>query len=282
MFSLSGVAAPGTGVLLPLTSRASARFLLTSCLFGGSQGSTFLALALALALALTLGSGRSRMSRTVCLHRGASFGFVRHGRGGISQAARVLAAGAAVVSGGGSCAGGVSLHARRGTRAGPIHGAHDDGDATVPSLIVSGTVRPSAGTGLPSALVARSPPHRLGNGDWAGGRHGGGVCPRGTARSDSNRDLCGGAQPAGLDRSAVAGQMGLKATGGGPAAQHDGGLGARRQVPRLTISGQGSTPKCARRTGASAAGGSPAGGRRQATISTPSHGSPSARMEAKR
>ncbi len=187
------------------------------------------------ATALTLGVGRSRMSRTACLHCGASFGFVRHGRGGISQAARVLAAGAAVASDGGSCAGGVSLHARRGTRAGPGHGAHDDGDGWAVSYH-SGAVRPAAGTGLPSALVARSPPHRLGNGDWAGGRHGGGVCPGGTARPDSNRDLCGGAQPAGMDRGAVSGPMGLKATGGGPAAQHDGDLGARlRRVLRLTM-----------------------------------------------
>ena len=40
--------------------------------------------------------------------------------------------------------------------------------------------------------------------------------------------------------------------------------------------------ECARLTGASAAGESPAGRRRQATTSTPSHGPPFARMEVKR
>ncbi len=132
---------------------------------------------------------------------------------GISQEAQVLAAGAAVAAGGGSCAGSVSLYPERSTRAGPGHGAHDDGDVGAVADH-SGAVRPAAGTGLPPALVARPPPHRLGNGDWAGGCHGCGVCPRGTARPDSNRGLCGGAQPAGLDRSTVAGLMGLKATGG--------------------------------------------------------------------
>ncbi len=183
----------------------------------------------------TLGVGRSRMSRTARLHRGTSFGFFRYGRGGISQAARVLAAGAAVAAGGGSRAGSVPLHAQRGTRAGPGHGAHDDGDVSAVSDHC-GAVRPTAGTGLPPALVARPPPRRLGNGDWAGGRHGGSVCRSGTSRPDSNRDLCGGAQRAGMDRGAVAGPVGLKATGGGPAAQHDGGLGAHlRRVLRLTM-----------------------------------------------
>ncbi len=173
------------------------------------------------------------MSRTACLHHGASFGFVLYGRAGISQAARVLAAGAAVAACGGSRAGSAPLHARRGTRAGPRHGAYDNDGGIVSDH--GGALRPAAGAGLPAALVARPSPHRLGNGDWAGGRHGSGVCPGGTARPDSNRDLCGGAQPAGLDRSTVAGPMGLKATGGGPAAQHDGGLGARRRrALRLT------------------------------------------------
>ena len=40
--------------------------------------------------------------------------------------------------------------------------------------------------------------------------------------------------------------------------------------------------ECARLTGASAAGESPAGRRRQATTSTPSHGPSFARMEVKR
>ncbi len=43
-----------------------------------------------------------------------------------------------------------------------------------------------------------------------------------------------------------------------------------------------STVECARLTGASAAGESPAGRRRQATTSTPSHGPSSARMGVKR
>ena len=55
---------------------------------------------------------------------------------------------------------------------------------------------------------------------------------------------------------------------------------AVREIARLEM--EGNHIECARLTGASAAGESPAGRRRQATTSTPSHGPSFARMEVKR
>ena len=56
------------------------------------------------------------------------------------------------------------------------------------------------------------------------------------------------------------------------------------EIIRWPCKGKSKTGKheCARLTGASAAGESPAGRRRQATTSTPSHGPSFARMEVKR
>ena len=79
-------------------------------------------------------------------------------------------------------------------------------------------LRPATGAGVPTVVVARISLCRLGRGRGAGDRNGGGVATAGIARPAGDRSRRGGAQPAGMDRGAVAGPAGLNADGGGPAS----------------------------------------------------------------
>ena len=93
-------------------------------------------------------------------------------------------------------------------------------------------LRPAAGAGVPPGLAPGLSPRRLGGGHRARRADGSGVPGGGAAGADRHRGLCGGAQPAGVDRLVVPGEVGLMTDGGGPAAQRNGRVSAGRRPDR--------------------------------------------------
>ena len=76
------------------------------------------------------------------------------------------------------------------------------------------STRPAAGARLPEAVASRLPAGRPGAGNRTRPFHGGGVDARGVVGSGGGRRRCGRAQPARVDRMAVAGDAGAKAARG--------------------------------------------------------------------
>ena len=137
----------------------------------------------------------------------------------VGSASAGLGAGAAVAAGRGGGAGGGALRGGRRAGGGARHVAGDGaGDG---GLAGAGrALRAAARARVPAVVAAGLPARGVDGGDRARRGDGGGLAGGGIARSGSDRDLCGGAKRAGVDRVVLARAARVSAADAGPAAPH--------------------------------------------------------------